>query len=389
MWEIFLVLAALQCGLLIWLGKVGERLAREEKAAIFGLANEGDWPRAALIIPAAGTHPRMEEALESLLEQDYPQLLPVVVTATDGEPAARLVRELQNRYPALRHVVAGEARGCGQKNHNSLAGVAAVGEAAEVYVFCDSTHIAAPDFVRRLVAPVARGEAEFSTGYHQVTPRDSGPVTLAYALCVQLMRYLQGLARQFTQPWGGAMCISRAAFERHQVRELWAGNVVDDCALAGVLPARGVTVKLCPGALLRTEAAGHRLDIWRAWMDRQVLFLKFCVPSQWRLLGGLCAVMALPPLMAVLSLLGGLTGLASTGSVAVAFLYLIALAAAMGHWRELAGNRLPIWRWMTAFALSAGMFVWVYARSIRARGILWHGIWYEVGEGGRVRGMRR
>lgn len=389
MWEIFLVLAALQCGLLIWLGKVGERLAREEKAAIFGLVNEGDWPRAALIIPAAGTHPRMEEALESLLEQDYPQLLPVVVTATDGEPAARLVRELQNRYPALRHVVAGEARGCGQKNHNSLAGVAAVGEAAEVYVFCDSTHIAAPDFVRRLVAPVARGEAEFSTGYHQVTPRDSGPVTLAYALCVQLMRYLQGLARQFTQPWGGAMCISRAAFERHQVRELWAGNVVDDCALAGVLPARGVTVKLCPGALLRTEAAGHRLDIWRAWMDRQVLFLKFCVPSQWRLLGGLCAVMALPPLMAVLSLLGGLTGLASTGSVAVAFLYLIALAAAMGHWRELAGNRLPIWRWMTAFALSAGMFVWVYARSIRARGILWHGIWYEVGEGGRVRGMRR
>ena len=152
-------------------------------------------------------------------------------------------------------------------------------------------------------------------------------------------------------------CISRAAFERHQVRELWAGNVVDDCALAGVLPARGVTVKLCPGALLRTEAAGHRLDIWRAWMDRQVLFLKFCVPSQWRLLGGLCAVMALPPLMAVLSLLGGLTGLASTGSVAVAFLYLIALAAAMGHWRELAGNRLPIWRWMTAFALSAGILL--------------------------------
>lgn len=389
MWELFLILAALQCGLLILLGWVGERLAREEKAAIFGLANESDWPRAALIIPAAGTHPRMEEALESLLEQDYPQLLPVVVTAADSEPAARLVKDLQNRYPALRHVTAGEARGCGQKNHNSLAGVAAVGEAADVYVFCDSTHIAAPDFVRRLVAPVARGEAEFSTGYHQVIPRDSGPVTLAYTLCVQLMRYLQGLARQFTQPWGGAMCISRAAFERHQVRDLWAGNVVDDCSLAGVLPARGVTVKLCPGALLRTEAAAHRLDVWRAWMDRQVLFLKFCVPSQWRLLGGLCAVMALPPLMAVLSLLGGLTGLASTGSVAVAFLYLIALAAAMGQWRELAGSRLPIWRWMTAFALSAGMFAWVYVRTLRARGILWHGIWYEVGPGGSVRGMRR
>ncbi len=389
MWEIFFLLAALQCGLLILLGQVGERLAREEKAAIFGLAHEDDWPSVALIIPAAGEDPRMEEALETLLEQDYPRLLPVVVTASEADPAVRLIRNLQARYPALRHVTAGEAHGCGQKNHNSLAGVAAVGTAAEVYVFCDSTHVAGPDFVRRLVAPVARGEAEFSTGYHQVTPRDNQPVTMAYALCVQLMRYLQGLARQFTQPWGGAMCISRQAFERYQVRDLWRGNVVDDCSLAGVLPARGVTVKLCPGALLRTEAAAHRMDVWRAWMDRQVLFLKFCVPSQWRLLGGLCAVMALPPLLAVLSLLGGLTGLASTGCVAVAFLYLIGLAAAMGHWRGLAGSTQPLWRWMLSFALSAGMFAWVYAHTLRAQGILWHGIWYEVGEGGRVRAMRR
>ena len=35
------------------------------------------------------------------------------------------------------------------------------------------------------------------------------------------------------------------------------------------------------------------------------------------------------------------------------------------------------------------MFAWVYARTLRAQGILWHGIWYEVGEGGRVRAMRR
>ena len=84
MWEIFLLLAALQCGLLILLGQVGERLAREEKAAIFGLAHEDDWPSAALIIPAAGEDPRMEEALETLLEQDYPRLLPVVVTPRCG-----------------------------------------------------------------------------------------------------------------------------------------------------------------------------------------------------------------------------------------------------------------------------------------------------------------
>ena len=79
MWGLFLLLAIAQGVLLWWLGRVGERLAREEKKELIGPATEADWPRAALIIPAAGSHPRMEEALTSLLEQDYPALLPVVV----------------------------------------------------------------------------------------------------------------------------------------------------------------------------------------------------------------------------------------------------------------------------------------------------------------------
>ncbi|WP_297215722.1 glycosyltransferase family 2 protein [uncultured Desulfovibrio sp.] len=388
MWGLFLLLAIAQGVLLWWLGRVGERLAREEKEELIGPATEADWPRAALIIPAAGSHPRMEEALTSLLEQDYPALLPVVVTATETEPAAELVQRLQKTHPSLRHVVAGEARGCGQKNHNSLKAVEAVGDAADVYVFCDSTHIARPDFVRQLVGPVAVGVASVTTGYHEVRPYDQGLVTMAYALCVQLMRYLQGLSR-FTQPWGGAMCMSRESFARYKVRELWEANVVDDCSLAGVLLREGVSVRLCPGALLRTEAEQHPLAVWQAWMDRQVLFLKFCVRQQWYLLGGLCAVMALPPLLTVLSLLALLLGGGGLGWTTVSFLYLITLAAAMGQWRGLLGNSFALWRWMLAFGVSAAMFARVYVNSLRASGILWHGIWYEVGPGGSVRGMRR
>lgn len=388
MWGLFLILAIAQGVLLWWLGRVGERLSRREKEEIIGPATEADWPRAALIIPAAGSHPRMEDALTSLMEQDYPHLLPVVVTATETEPAAELVQRLQEKYPALRHVVAGEARGCGQKNHNSLKAVEAVGDEADVYVFCDSTHIARPDFVRQLVGPVAVGVAAVTTGYHEVRPQDKGMVTMAYALCVQLMRYLQALSR-FTQPWGGAMCMSRETFQQYDVRELWEANVVDDCSLAGQLLQRGVSVRLCPAALLRTEAEQHQLPVWQAWMDRQVLFLKFCVRQQWYLLGGLCAVMALPPLFTVLSLLALLFGGGSLGCTSVAFLYLITLAAAMGQWRVLMHSSYSLWRWMLAFGASAFMFANVYVRSLRASGLLWHGIWYEVGPGGSVRGMRR
>ena len=175
----FFVLALLQCALLFFLSRVGSRLDREERKPA---PQRTHWPRTGLIVPAGGNHPRMREALESLLKQDYPALYPVIVTATADEPAAGIARELQARYPQLRHVVAGFAKGCGQKNHNSLKGVEAVEDEVELLAFCDSTHIAPRDFIRRLVAPVVDGE-DFSTGYHKVVARDTGIVTMAYALC--------------------------------------------------------------------------------------------------------------------------------------------------------------------------------------------------------------
>ena len=167
----FFVLALLQCALLFFLSRVGSRLDREERKPA---PQRTHWPRTGLIVPAGGNHPRMREALESLLRQDYPALYPVIVTATADEPAAGIARELQARYPQLRHVVAGFAKGCGQKNHNSLKGVAAVEDEVELLAFCDSTHIAPRDFIRRLVAPVVDGE-DFSTGYHKVVTRASSP----------------------------------------------------------------------------------------------------------------------------------------------------------------------------------------------------------------------
>ncbi len=382
--------ALAQCGLLYLLARCGRALVRkaEEERAAVRCAPRGGWPRAAMIVPVAGTHPRMADALQSLLNQDYPDLIPVLVTATAEEPAAGLIRRLREDFPAVRHVVAGPATGCGQKNHNSLQGVAAVGDEADIYIFCDSTHLARPDFARCLAGPVAGGEAAFSTGYHTVEPRDQRPVTLAYALSVLLMRFLQALSA-FTQPWGGAMAMSRDAFKRYGVAELWAHNVVDDCSLGAMLQGRGVPVRLCAGALLGTEAADHSLPVWRAWMERQVLFLKFCMPGQWMLLGVLAVLMALPPVCAALALLGGLLNLGSGAASLLALLWLAALAAALGPWRAFLPRPVPLGRWMWAFVCAVGMFVLVYLRSVSAKTIVWRDTVYTVGQGGTVLNVRR
>ena len=113
--------ALVQCCLLFLLARCGRSLVRKagEEREANRFTPPGGWPKAAMIIPVAGAHPRMTEALSSLLRQDYPDLLPVLVTATAEEPAAGLIRTLREAFPALRHVEAGPAAGCGQNNHNS------------------------------------------------------------------------------------------------------------------------------------------------------------------------------------------------------------------------------------------------------------------------------
>lgn len=389
MTAVFFLLGLAQCGLLYLLAGCGAKLARQaqkEREDAHYAPGKG-WPRVAMIIPASGADPRMEGALRSLLEQDYPCLMPVLVTASEDDPASHLIRRLQEDYPGLRHVVAGEARGCGQKNWNSLAGVATVGHAADIYMFCDSTHLADADFARCLVGPLARNEAAFSTGYHEVVPKDQGIFSLGYALTVLIMRLLQSVGA-FTQPWGGAMAMTRVAFERYGVARLWASTVVDDCTLGSMLQKQGVQVRLCAAALLRTTVREHSFGTWRAWLDRQVLFLKFCMPGQWLLLGLLALLMLTPVLWAAFALGRDLLGGGGPTGPFLALCWLIALAATLSGWRRLMPASAPLTRWLTAFFCATGLFALVYASTIPARTITWRGIVYLVGRGGTLLGKR-
>ncbi|MDD2966949.1 MAG: glycosyltransferase [Desulfovibrionaceae bacterium] len=383
---LWFIAACVQCGMLWFLWHSGKQRLN---AAPVGAELAGHTPLAGLIIPVAGQHPNMPQALRSLLMQDYPSCLPVMVTATAEEPAALLIAQLQQEFPALRHVVAGTAKGCGQKNHNTLCAIAALAaEPVEVYVFCDSTHRAKAYFVRSLVQPIAAGRVNVTTGYHMVVAEDEGIVTRAYQLCVLLMRLLQAVA-VFTQPWGGAMAIKRSTFESLHIKALWAGNVVDDCSLAALLLHKKEPVLLCPQALLHTVASQHRWSVWGAWMDRQILFLKFCVPSQWLLLGLFAAIMSLTPLTALYSLPAALFGLHCAVPWWLGLLYCAVLAAVVARWREFLPEGCRLGSWLAAFAAACAQFVLVFVRTALARGIVWHGIDYTVGRGGAVRAMRR
>ncbi len=350
-------------------------------------------PLVAMFVPVAGKRPEMASALRSLLRQDYTNVLPVMITETADDPAVEIITSLQKEFPAVRHVIAGQSSGRGQKNHNILQGIAAFGSEADIYLFCDSTHEARPDFIRQIIWPVASGETAIATGYHNVRARDAGTVSLAYLISVLIMRFLQAVST-FTQPWGGALAIRREIFERYNISGLWSDNVVDDCSLAGMLlslPCRlQLHARLCTRAILDTFASGHRLEVWQTWMDRQILFLKFCVPGQWYLLGVFAFLMFMPSIVSVFALLAGICGLAKGLAPWFAFAHLAALSLMALCWREFQNEgRSPILPWLKAFWLAMLMFFMRYLKSVPAKGILWHGIYYVVGRGGKVLSMTR
>lgn len=387
---VFFLLGVLQCFVIWNLGRTGRKLVLEGRIERqrSQIKPYGGWPVCAMIVPVAGNSPSTAAALRSLAEQNYPDYSIYFVTATYEDSATPVIESLARAYGNIRHVVSGAAKGSGQKNHNSLAGVAAAAPEASVLVFCDSTHIADNDFLRCLVAPLARGEAAFTTGYHEVEPEDSGIVTLAYALSVLFMRFMQaspGLA----QPWGGAMAMTRQAFAHYNIVNLWASNVVDDCSLAALLAAERVHVRLCPGAILKTVAAGHSFSVWRAWLDRQILFLKFCMPAQWWALALVCCLMLGPCLWFIVSCIDGLVNYGSPTAPFLALCWFCTLGWTIGAWRKFVNAHPPISRWLVAFFCASFMFAFAYLTTFGKHSIFWGNITYHVGRGGKVLAIKR
>ncbi len=380
-----------QCIILIVLLRMTRRTILESDKAVLNNQEYDHYPRVGMIIPAAGDNPAMNDALSSLLSQDYPYLKPIIVTADEQDPATKLARSLQEKFPDLECLIAGEASHCSQKNYNTLHGIAHLNQSVDIYAFCDSTHVAKPDFIRHLVGPIIRGEAGFTTGYHEVKALDDEPVTLGYQLNVLVMRTLQAISA-FTQPWGGAMAIARQVFEQHRVKDLWQENVVDDCSLAGMLIKKRLHVQLCPRAILSTTAKDHRFNVWFAWMQRQILFLKFCVITQWYFLGIFIALLALPVALSCIIIIGGLTNMLDFDNawfVIFSVAHLAILSKIALKWREMLPTKPSAKAWLIAFFCVLIILAWTYAKTLRAWSIDWHGKRYHVAKGGKLLSIQK
>lgn len=345
------------------------------------------WPAVAVLVPARDEAASIGQTVRSILSQDYPGPVNLVVTddqSTDGTADAARAAAAGIGAAGRLQVVAGTAPPPGWSGKlwalEQARRAVATGAAATPYLWLtDADIIHAPTTLRRLVIKAETDDRDLVSLMVRLAV-DGVWARLLIPPFVLFFRMLYPFARA-NRPGrgraaaaGGCILLRAAAFERAGGFLAIASCLIDDCALAERIKAAG---RDGPGRIWIGQADGsaslrpyrHLEDIWRMVARTAFAELRF---SLWRLLGavaGLGFVFVMPVASVLL--------LPWHGSGVVALL-------GAGAWSVMALVARPILRhdgqspfWGLALPLAAGIYLLMTLDSARAhwsgRGGQWKG----------------
>ena len=352
----------------------------EERVRERGSTAVSAWPATALIVPVKGREPGLARNLRALSAQDYPSFELVVVCADASDPACEAARCAVGH--TARIVVAGEPPpGTGEKIHNLLAAVKAVGGSAEILAFADSDGRVRKEWLRSLVAPLVVGGVGATTTFRWYVPEEGGFWPLVRTVWDSSIATIMD-TRDRSFAWGGGMALRREVFESAEVAQFWRGAVSDDYRLTDAMSAAGLGIRFIPEAMVETPGTCTGTE-FLAWTVRQLTIARVYSFRRW-LEGYLSHVVyCVAQILCVTQVLFG-NPLAGFGALLLIVLPGMARGSMRGYVCALVFPHREAWLerfgwayfWMTPVAT----WVWLHAfvRSGLTRRIAWRGRVYEL-----------
>ena len=355
--------------------------------------------RVMVCAPFKGMDTALETNLRCLLTQDYDDYEVTFVVQSAWDPAWALIRRLMVEYPEVpsRLLVAGRARGCGQKIHNLRVATRDVPPEVEYLAFVDSDAQPRREWLRALIARVNSAKGGAATGYRWFLPcRSSLANHLLYSINCGVALLFGSTGPNFV--WGGSWAIRREVFESIRLRKAWKGTLSDDLVASRVLYQNGLRVKFEPACVVASPLEGNLWQMF-SFIRRQYIIGRFYMAAWW--LGAIVFV-TLPNVVLLASVAAVAWSLATgTPHILVpagicAVLY--GLKVYRGRIRQDLGRlyfpqyrqtlsgarRFDIW----AGAL-AELVNWIgLIASIFGRQITWRGITYRLYRGGQMEIVR-
>lgn len=347
-------------------------------------------PKSVIIIPCRGLEHDFEENIRAFFGQEYRDYEIIFVTDSESDPAYGALSKLiknHSRRPAWL-VLAGEAKGRGQKVHNLLAAVDmlnSIDRRAEVIVFADSDARVSKHWLSELVAPLGDKRIGATTGFRWYLPVNGGFGSLLLSVWNSSALSLLGERSSFA--WGGSTAIRRETFDRLNIKQRWHGALSDDYALSGAIHEAGQRIKFVSHCLVASHADASPGELLE-FSTRQMRITRVYAPRLWQIAavshclynltfwGGLIWLIAttaagklsfLPAaLLTGIFLLGATTGW--TRAVVAAQLLLTNRGRIQKHW----------WGYVLLGPIVSLLYVYNVFASAWSRRITWRGIDYEM-----------
>jgi cellulose synthase/poly-beta-1,6-N-acetylglucosamine synthase-like glycosyltransferase len=349
-------------------------------------------PFASVIVPCRGLDHGLIGNLAALFDQRYPSYELIFVSDRAEDPALAVAAEVAKKIAEesaarTRFVVAGAARGCGQKVHNLRAAVRRISAESEVLVFVDTDARTRADWLRSLVAPLSDKRIGAATGYRWFIPAAGGFASQLRAVWNASIASALGPDTRRNFCWGGSTAIRRETFERLAVAEKWRGAVSDDYALTNALQAAGLPIHFVPDCLT-VSAEDCDFAGLVEFTTRQIKITRVYAPHLWKLV-------LFSNLLFVLVFYGGLALSAARAAAGHTFEWPLALTCAiylLGTWKAFfrlhavalplgqyhAELRRGVWAHLLLWPLASVLYLYNALAAALSRRINWRGITYEL-----------
>ena len=270
------------------------------------------WPRIAAIVPARDEADSIARAIGSLLAQDYPGELSVVLVddhSSDG--TARIAQDAANRLgkgDRLRIVAARDLpAGWTGKLWALAEGVRAADEAAaspELYLFTDADIAHHPKNLAELVARLEAEQLDLASVMVRLNCQSRAerlliPDFFFFFALLYPFAWSKDKRKRTAAAAGGCMLLRSSAYARIGGYAAIRGELIDDCALASAVKRQGRTWLGLNRDTLSLRTYPHLKEIWDMVARTAYTQLDY---SLWHLAGtvfGLGMVFLAPPLLLV------------------------------------------------------------------------------------------
>jgi hypothetical protein len=237
--------------------------------------------RVALVLPATGPLPGLEELLSALMVQSLQPYRLIIVVESRGDPAYARAAAAAEAYPQLKIelVVAGLSSLRSQKCTNLLAALAQLQAEDAHIVLLDADIRPQTWWLASLVAPLAAGRADIVNGYRWPVPIT---LSLGTVLVADIDRGIAILPRlqQLRAIWGGSLAFTRHALEILDLPATIGRTLTEDLPIGDRAAQTGLRVLTRRAVRSPTPLGGTFRDLWR-FGRRQYQLIRLYRPGLW------------------------------------------------------------------------------------------------------------